>query len=167
MALAHDLLQQAEHLASLDGNRPKQANLRRATSSAYYALFHLLVKDSVGRFCPRNLPELGARIGRSFVHGEMKQVCRSIMDGKPSQALAELVRQGFPSDLVFVARTFVLLQEARHSADYDLAADLLRTEALYYFQQASDAFAAWHRVRKTDEATVFLAALLFAGRWSK
>jgi hypothetical protein len=66
-----------------------------------------------------------------------------------------------------VARTFVLLQEARHSADYDLAADLLRTEALYYCQQTSDAFAAWHRVRRGEEATVFLAALLFAGRWSK
>jgi hypothetical protein len=40
MSLHADLLEQAEHLAQLDPTRPKQANLRRAVSSAYYALIH-------------------------------------------------------------------------------------------------------------------------------
>jgi len=39
MSLHADLLDQAEHLAQLDQRRPKQASLRRAVSSAYYALF--------------------------------------------------------------------------------------------------------------------------------
>ncbi len=42
MSLHADLLDPAEQLAQLDPRRPKQANLRRAVSSAYYALFHLL-----------------------------------------------------------------------------------------------------------------------------
>ncbi len=42
MSLHADLLDQAEQLAHLDPRRRKQANLRRAISSAYYALFHLL-----------------------------------------------------------------------------------------------------------------------------
>ena len=42
MSLPEDLLEQAVHLATLDARRPKQANLRRAVSTAYYALFHLL-----------------------------------------------------------------------------------------------------------------------------
>ncbi|HQZ68834.1 MAG TPA: hypothetical protein PLY87_27290 [Planctomycetaceae bacterium] len=42
-----DLLQQAESLARLDQRgAPRQANLRRAVSSTYYALFHFLVDES-------------------------------------------------------------------------------------------------------------------------
>lgn len=41
-----DLLEQAIKLAKLDIRKPKQANLRRSISSAYYALFHLLVDDA-------------------------------------------------------------------------------------------------------------------------
>ena len=37
MSLHADLLAQAEHLAQLESGRPKQASLRRAISSAYYA----------------------------------------------------------------------------------------------------------------------------------
>jgi uncharacterized protein (UPF0332 family) len=36
-----DLLQQAYDLASKEETDPKQASLRRAVSTAYYALFHL------------------------------------------------------------------------------------------------------------------------------
>jgi hypothetical protein len=44
MSLHADLLEQAGNLARLDPTRPKQVNLRRAVSSAYYALFHLLTR---------------------------------------------------------------------------------------------------------------------------
>ena len=167
MALANDLLDQAEHLAHLDERKPKQANLRRATSSAYYALFHLLIREAIDRLGPRRPVGLDLRIGRVFTHGEMKQVCRSIMDRRPSQVLADLVPEGFSGDLEFVARCFVELQEARHKADYDIAATQSRTEALEFVRQVRDAFAAWTAVRMHDEANVFLAALLFAGRWAK
>jgi hypothetical protein len=40
-----DLLEQARVLAKLDTRgKPRQANLRRAVSSLYYALFHFLVE---------------------------------------------------------------------------------------------------------------------------
>lgn len=167
MALANDLLDQAEHLAHLDERRPKQANLRRATSSAYYALFHLLVRDAIDRLGPRRPLGLDLRIGRAFTHGDMKQVCRSIMDRRPSQILVDLVPAGFSGDLEFVARCFVELQEARHKADYDIASTQSRTETLELVRQVRDAFAAWETMRNLDEANVFLAALLFAGRWAK
>ena len=41
-----DLLEQARILAKLDVKKPKQANLRRAVSSAYYAVFHFLVHEA-------------------------------------------------------------------------------------------------------------------------
>ena len=47
--MLHDeLLKQARELTTLDARRPRQANLRRAISSAYYALFHLLLHDDLG-----------------------------------------------------------------------------------------------------------------------
>ena len=46
MSLHDDLLEQAQQLAQLDARRPKQANLRRVVSSAYYALFHLLASET-------------------------------------------------------------------------------------------------------------------------
>jgi hypothetical protein len=44
MGIAEDLLRQADHLATYEGSNPSQASLRRAVSTAYYALFHLLVE---------------------------------------------------------------------------------------------------------------------------
>jgi len=44
MGLAQDLLQQADHLATYEGVNPTQAGLRRSVSTAYYALFHLLIE---------------------------------------------------------------------------------------------------------------------------
>ena len=41
MSFPNDLLEQARHLANREPKRPKQASLRRAVSTAYYALFHL------------------------------------------------------------------------------------------------------------------------------
>jgi uncharacterized protein (UPF0332 family) len=41
-----DLLEQAKHLANREKKRPRQASLRRAVSTVYYALFHLLVHEA-------------------------------------------------------------------------------------------------------------------------
>jgi hypothetical protein len=46
MSLHEDLLDQAVRLATLDAKKPKQANLRRAVSSTYYGVFHLLVDEA-------------------------------------------------------------------------------------------------------------------------
>ena len=47
MPFPEDLLEQAKHLASRERTKPKQASLRRAVSTAYYALFHLLISEAV------------------------------------------------------------------------------------------------------------------------
>lgn len=44
MAYHDDLLTQAGEL--LHKNEPNQADLRRAVSTAYYALFHLLISET-------------------------------------------------------------------------------------------------------------------------
>ena len=71
MSIAHDLLDQADHLAALDAKRPKQANLRRAVSSAYYALFHLLVEEAAATLVTDR--DLRLLVSRAFDHSEMKK----------------------------------------------------------------------------------------------
>jgi hypothetical protein len=64
MGLAQDLLQQANHLASYEGANPSQASLRRAVSTAYYALFHLLIEDAAKRWS--GSPEAQTGMERGF-----------------------------------------------------------------------------------------------------
>ena len=44
MAFADDLLKQAFLLLNKEPRTPTQASLRRSVSTAYYALFHLLIR---------------------------------------------------------------------------------------------------------------------------
>src|SRR5580698_10058514 len=122
MAYHDDLLDQALHLARRDPNRPKQANLRRAVSTAYYALFQLLVSEAVGY---RRLERQRSQLARSFEHGKMKGACNPKFQNAEVQAVAE---------------AFVDLQQARHLADYDNATSWTRLEALTHIDGAKIAF---------------------------
>ena len=50
MAFAQDLLEQSRHFANREPKRPRQASLRRAISTAYYALLHLLTTAAVANW---------------------------------------------------------------------------------------------------------------------
>jgi len=78
-----DLLEQAVKLAKLDVKKPKQVNLRRAVSSAYYALFHLLVDEAcrIQIGTQHNQAPFRHVLGRAFLHGVMKEACRSFGGG--------------------------------------------------------------------------------------
>jgi predicted lipid-binding transport protein (Tim44 family) len=70
-----------------------------------------------------------------------------------------------PGDLKTVANAFVSLQQARHEADYDVSRTFRRQEVLAHVQSARQAFEAWGRVRKTDDARLYLACFLLWKRW--
>jgi hypothetical protein len=167
MSLADDLLLQARHLAELDPHRPKQANLRRASSSAYYEFFHLLVADAVQRMVPGKPPGLKARVSRAFQHGEMKEACILFRANPTSAKLLQVLGSPVSAPLRAVARSFIELQEQRHHADYDLANGSSRSEALRTVADAETAFRLWRSVRNSAEANVFLAALVFGKRWDR
>ena len=99
MALADDLLAQARTLATLDDGIPLQANLRRAISTAYYALFHLFIAESVERLLPAEPPGLRARASRAFSHGEMKQVCVRFLARRIVEDLTPLLRTSTSPEL--------------------------------------------------------------------
>jgi hypothetical protein len=139
MALHHDLLEQAAHLASREPRRPRQASLRRAVSSAYYAVFHLLSAEGAKRLSP---PQrlLRAQVGRAFAHREMHEVCRQFAAGSLSATTAALLSTPLEYELRYVARVFVELQNARHAAGYDLSANFDRFTVFQELGAARRAF---------------------------
>ncbi len=164
LSLHADLLAQAKHLARKEPRRPKQASLRKAVSSGYYALFHLLI-DEASTFLIRGAKrsELRNCLARAFKHAAMKQVAQAFSMRRPNEsmkiapALRGLTLQ---SELVSVASAFVDLQQARHEADYDRARVFGRQEVLDFLDLVEQAFQNWRVVRSTPQADAFLVALL-------
>lgn len=168
MSLHDDLLGQADLLAYTDKNKPKQANLRRAVSAAYYALFHLLV-DHGSRFLVSGAsPQREAlrhQLARSFDHGQMRKASQAFAAPRPGDNPWRKALGTAPSTaLVDVASAFIDLQEARHEADYDLARAFSRGEVAALVVQAQTAFTNWNSVAGTPEGDAFLVALLVRGR---
>src|SRR5258708_11232974 len=114
MSLHHELLQQAVMLAHKEPRNPKQASLRRAVSTAYYALFHLLISESVANWSRH---DLRTSLGRAFDHAPMKGASNRVLntDTFPFVGQDPVV----VTRLRTVATTFVQLQDKRHTADYD------------------------------------------------
>jgi uncharacterized protein (UPF0332 family) len=147
---ADDLLEAAYHLAYRNVN-PNQASLRRAVSTAYYALFHLLIDEAVGNW---GVARHRSILARTFEHGSMKKVCDECTKnfysaGKP----ASVVR------LKDVAQTFVELQQNRLTADYDNSYVWTQVTAVGLIEKASQAFDNWRAIRAQDEAQDFLLSL--------
>lgn len=118
---------------------PNQASLRRAVSTAYYALFHALVgmaTDQLVGPSKRNTPRY-TTVYRAFQHRVMREGCEAIdrptLGAKASRALGVNVVQ---PDLRQVASAFVTLQQRRHWADYAPTGTLSRSDALDLVGQA-------------------------------
>ena len=115
MGIAEDLLALADRLAFPAAGEPQQACFRRAISTAYYALFHLLALEAVQNWNGSSSTRSG--LERKFEHRTMKDVSNSVVKGNwrgwstPSPPL--------PPELNALAAAFVDLQEKRQQADYD------------------------------------------------
>jgi hypothetical protein len=166
MSLHGDLLEHAKQLAQLDPRRRKQANLRRAVSSAYYGVFHLLASETSALFAAE--ATLASRITRTLNHGDMKKASSMIENDRLPRALQPASgAYATPADLKIVANAFVDLQQARHEADYDLARTFRRREVLDLIRSVRQAFQAWERVKKSDDARVYLGCFLLWKRWDE
>lgn len=168
MSLDEDLLEQADHLARRDARKPKQASLRRAISAAYYALFHLLVREATAAIVSDY--KLRQLVPRAFDHSEMKQACRPFAAGALPDHLKVVTASVVPDDLKAVAEAFIQLQQSRHEADYNVSRAFSRPDTLTLVQQvheAFEAFEAWGRVRTQQIATVFLVNLLLGSKWKR
>jgi hypothetical protein len=163
LALHNDLIEQAHHLALREKKKPRQASLRRAISTAYYALFHMLLHEATLLMFPHEPAQLRHRASRAFSHGEARSVCEQFA----RTGIKDLTADPLEPALMEIAATFVELQEARHRADYDLAETFDRFQVVSYVDKAKGAIAKWKIVKNTPNANVFVAALLLHSRWNR
>jgi uncharacterized protein (UPF0332 family) len=155
MGIAQDLLRQAHHLATYE-NSPSQASLRRAVSTAYYALFHLLLQDAVLHW--HGSPEARSGLQRAFDHGPMK--IASLQFRKNVWQDWHGIEQKVPPAVQRVAGALVDLQEERHTADYDNHEQWSATDVQTTLNKANDAFQDWESIRNDPMAGNYLLAML-------
>jgi uncharacterized protein (UPF0332 family) len=124
-------LQTARGLARAGGKKPRQSDLRRAVSTAYYALFTVLAgicADAlVGRTSTMRKSESWARVFRALAHGGAKGQLKALSANPPPYAPRSAIDN------------FIALQEKRHEADYDPLKRLTRSDALLAIAEAEHA----------------------------
>jgi hypothetical protein len=109
------LLDQADELAAPPASgAPRQANLRRAVSTAYYALFHAILTDVADQLVgkgQRDTPQY-ALVYRSVSHRHLNELCTHIAkDRLPEKYKPYEPQGGFDADLTAFARTITELKE--------------------------------------------------------
>lgn len=131
-------IENARALAGLDARRPRQASLRRAVSTAYYALFQALCETCAAELVGWDKP------WESFT-----PIFRAVEHGRAAQALLQRNLPARP-DLQRLGFAFHELQSAREWADYNPeprpnfeatknVSPFTRNEALTLIELAEDA----------------------------
>src|SRR6266851_4884081 len=126
MPLSQDLLRLAKELVDRNPAAPVEGDLRRGVSTAYYALFHLLVMEATTRLVTP--VSLRPRVARSFDHKIMRLVCQDYEKLTPNAAgqLFTTAGEVVPQGVQDIAIAFNALQRARNLADYDTVTALMQ-----------------------------------------
>jgi uncharacterized protein (UPF0332 family) len=117
------LLQQAERLIASGGpGQPRQIDLRRAISAAYYAVFHAALTGAADQFIgvTRRTTSQYGLVYRSIDHRALRDLCIEAAKEKVASRYAfHVPGGGFGTALRDFAETVIELQQKRNSADYD------------------------------------------------
>src|SRR2546430_2465748 len=98
----------AQDLSRRTGRRPRQAFMRCAVSTAYYAMFHALA-----RLCADEL--IGGKHAKTIAWGRVYRA----LDHKPGKTVLQSAEAVTLSPVVAAfGSAFAVLQERRHQADY-------------------------------------------------
>lgn len=160
------LLDQAERLIASTGGTARQVDLRRAISSAYYALFHAVTTeaadDLVGR-THRQTPRYRLAY-RSIDHKSLLRLCEDIVKTKlPAKYAGYEPSGGFGPDLQAFADSVVDLQEKRHLADYDPLFRVNKSEAVLAVETGRSALTRFKSANRTLRRA-FLSLAVFSPR---
>ena len=109
MAPEH-LLQMAIGLAEANTGRPRRADLCRAVSTAYYAMFHCLARTCADSLAGRSRSVGNRQMWRRVYRAPEHRQARTRCENMPSS---------FPAGVLEFGQAFSVLQRKRHLADYD------------------------------------------------
>lgn len=147
-----DFLCTARDLINAGKRRPRQTNLRRACSTAYYALFHTLcatcANTLVGRADARRTRRAWKQVYRSVEHGVVKHNC----------GIDDVITK-FPDAIQDFAILFVQMQEKRHRADYDPGEKFYKSAVLADIGAVEEAIRAFE-IAPIEDRRAFAAYVL-------
>jgi uncharacterized protein (UPF0332 family) len=158
------LFEQAASLISPQAGRPRQVDIRRAVSAAYYAIFHAIITAAADQFIGvTNRGE--SRYGlayRSVDHGWLRKLCEEVQKSSLSVKFKSYAPSaGFGANMAaFAAAT---LQQRRHAADYDVMIRMNKSDASVAIATARAAVSRFSAT-SPPERLAFLSLLLFAPR---
>lgn len=161
------LLDQAERLiGSAASGRPRQVDLRRAISNAYYALFHSTLTaaaDSVvGRASRASFPY--GLVYRSVNHRSLRELCNVLERGPLTAKYRQYAPDdGFGPEMRALAAAAIDLQRRRLEADYDPLVNFRRSDARLAINLSREALRRFQAAPMSDRAA-FLSLLLFQPR---
>lgn len=145
---------------------PRQVDLRRAISSAYYGLFHFVMRSVADEFVgggQRNSLRY-ALVYRSVDHRALRDLCGEAVKSTLSAKYKAFVPAGgFDADIQAFARAAIGLQDKRHGADYDPRASFRMSDAKLVILEARNAIARFQRANDELRAS-FLTLLAFPPR---
>ena len=160
------LFDQADRLAAnTQAGAPRQVDLRRAISAAYYGIFHFTVAaatDELMGIASRSTLRY-ALAYRSVAHKTLNDVCVEAKKQTMARRYAAYAPGGFGADLRAFAAGVVELQQRRHSADYDPAVRFKASDARVAVSLARSATARF-QAASLEEQRTFLALLMFDPR---
>jgi len=158
--------EQAEQLVSSSASRrPRQVDLRRAISNAYYAVFHATVRavaDHIVGRSARAAPHY-ALVYRSVDHRALRELCKEIQKSTLAAKYRQYAPDGFGPEIGAFAHAVVELQIRREAADYDPLADFKRSDAHIAISLGRGALQRFERARDSERDS-FLNLLLFRPR---
>ena len=97
----------------------------------------------------------------------MKRICKEFASPSLQPPFRDLLTGGVSENLQTVAVNFIKLQEARHSADYDLEYQLSWEQATEFIKLAASGIGAWERINRSAEAYIFGLSLLLRKNWER
>lgn len=138
---------------------PSQADLRKATSTGYYALFHCLARNAADLFVgsqPADRHEEAWRlVYRALDHGPAHNACRD-----------KAIMGQFSTEISVLAEQFVLMQAKRNKADYDPFAYFEESQVIQDLDDAATAIANFESAPEPDKRA-FAAHVLFRRRGAR
>ncbi len=161
------LLEQANRLIEPPpAGPPRQVDIRRAISAAYYAVFHFTLAEAANKFVGKT--KQGTRpyelVYRSVDHGALYQLCTDAAKPTLPAKLALYVPQSkFGRDIQQFAGMVLELQRKRQSADYNPSIRVKTSDALLAVRAARNALTRFNAAGAV-EREAFLSLLLFKPR---
>ncbi len=133
---------------------PSEADLRRAVSAAYYAVFHTLAASNAELIAGQPQSGVSAyaweRVYRRLDHGRAQNNLRAVLN------LLSPAGENF-------ARAFIDLQGLRQEADYDPNFSIIRSDAVNAIAQAENAISAFPQLTQ-EERRLLVAQSMFDRR---